>query len=49
MLSIKEYICSYEECIEMIKAGINRYDRNELYDLISNQGTFGRLGNGIIF
>lgn len=38
MLNIKDYICSYEESIDMIKEGINCYTRNELFTMIDNDG-----------
>lgn len=38
MLNIKDYLCSYEESISMIRDGINRYTRNELFTLVNNEG-----------
>lgn len=44
-LDIKEYLCSYEESISMIKEGINCYTRSELFALINNEGTFSGITN----
>ena len=37
-MNIKEYMCPYELCIKMIKEGINRYTKEEMYSLIDNHG-----------
>lgn len=44
MLNIKDYICSYEESIDMIKEGINCYTRNELFTMIDNDGIYYGIG-----
>lgn len=43
MLNIKDYICSYEESICMVKEGINCYTRNELFTLVNNEGIFSGI------
>lgn len=37
-MNIKEYMCPYEECIKLVKEGINRYTKEEMYSLINNHG-----------
>ena len=43
MLNVKEYRCSYEESISMIKEGINCYTRKELFALVNNVGIFSGI------
>lgn len=41
---INEFICSHEECLELIRQGINRYSSEELQNLINNQGIYNGIG-----
>lgn len=46
-MNIKEYICSHEECIEMVREGINHYTKKEMYALMDNHGMSSSISKTI--
>lgn len=46
-MNIKEYLCSHEECINMLKEGINLFTKDEIYALVNNHGLFSGLSKTI--
>lgn len=46
-MNIKEFLCSHEECIEMVKEGIDLYTQKEMYALLDNHGLYSSLSKTI--